>query len=82
MVLYLELRKKRVRYIVMLFPFVIIDFITAGRTFLYQSLMVWLFVLLVNNRKVPLGKFTLLGSFIILIEMFRTSWLDYFLLDS
>lgn len=82
MVLYLALRKKRGRYIVMLFPFVIIDFITAGRTFLYQSLMVWLFVLLVNDRKVPLGKFTLLGIFIILIEMFRTSWVDYFLLDT
>jgi hypothetical protein len=81
LILYLTLKKKGTRYVLMLIPFIAIDFITAGRTFLYQSLMVWLIIHLVDSRKLPIIKFALMGCLIISIEMYRTSWLDYFLLD-
>jgi hypothetical protein len=78
MVLYLALRKKRMWYFWMLFPFLAIDLMTAGRAILYQSLMVWIVILLVNERKLPIVKLTLMSFLLVSVEMVRGAWTSGF----
>ena len=74
MVVYLAIKNGRAWFVVMLLPFVMMDILTTDRGFLFRSLMVWIAILLLNGRRVPVAKLLVLSFFIIVIEVLRVEW--------
>ncbi|MCF6324135.1 MAG: hypothetical protein L3J89_07420 [Gammaproteobacteria bacterium] len=58
----------------MLLPFITLDLMTTGRDFLYQSLMVWIVILLIQNRKIPIVKLVLACFLVTSFEVIRVVW--------
>lgn len=72
MVIYMSIIRNSISYIFLLTPFVVLNLLTTDRSFMYQSLLVWIFLLLINKKRIPLFKLIAAGLFIAFFEVTRT----------
>ena len=72
MVAYLVIKNRKMIYVLMFAPFVVMDLLTTDRVFLYQTLLITIGMMLLIDKKIPLVKFAVAGLFTISIEVMRT----------
>jgi hypothetical protein len=75
--LYLSIKQNKIKYLIMLIPFGIMDLLLLSRVFIYQILTITLVIFLINRRKIPIFTLSCLSISLVLMEYVRNFGIEY-----
>lgn len=76
-VLYLSIKEKKIKFLIMLIPFGMMDLLLLSRVFIYQILTITIVIFLINRRKIPILTLSYLGISLVLMEYVRNFGIEY-----